>query len=323
MAKILFYAEQRDGELRKTAGELATIANRLAKESGGEAVGMVIGSNIADCANGLGQFGAPKAVTFNDDRLAAYSTTAYAQAVKKAIDSEQPDVVLFAASAVGRDLAPAVAGLAGTGVSTDCTSIGYEAEQLSIQRPAFAGKVLLNIGIDSGTGFVSMRPNSYPIVENPTTISVVELDAGLDDSTFSTRVTDFAASAATRPELTEAEIIVSGGRGMGGSEQYEVIEKMADTLGAAVGASRASVDAGWRPHSDQVGQTGKTVSPSLYIACGISGAIQHLAGMSSSKVIVAVNKDAEAPIFKAATYGIVGDLFDVVPVLDEELKKIL
>ncbi|NQT96679.1 MAG: electron transfer flavoprotein subunit alpha/FixB family protein [Candidatus Marinimicrobia bacterium] len=323
MAKILFFAEQRNGELRKTAAELATIAQRLAAKTGGTASAVLIGPDTHSCAEGLGQFGVKQATLITDSNLANYSTTAYALAVHKLIDKINPDLVLFTASATGRDLSPAVAGLAGNQVYSDCTQIDFVGSTLKVQRPVFAGKTLMNIAIDNKIAFVSLRPNSYPIKENACAISVDEFDPGLDEGAFTARVTEFKTSEATRPELTEADIIVSGGRGMGGPENFAGIEALADTLGAAVGASRAAVDAGWRPHSDQVGQTGKTVSPKLYIACGISGAIQHLAGMSSSKIIVAVNKDAEAPIFKAATYGIVGDLFAITPVLDAELKKIL
>ncbi len=323
MATILFFAEQRNGKLRKTAGELATIAKRLADQSSGEVIGIIIGPDAAGCAGDLGQFGVKSARIFTDSNLANYSTTAYAKTIHSLIEHIHPDVVLFAASATGRDLAPAVAGLAGKSVYTDCTQIDYAGSILKIQRPVFAGRALMNIAIDDTTAFLSMRPNSYPIVESAAETVIEEIDAGLDQSAYAVKVTEFKTSSATRPELTEADIIVSGGRGMGGPENYNIIEALADTLGAAVGASRAAVDAGWRPHGDQVGQTGKTVSPKLYIACGISGAIQHLAGMSSSKIIVAINKDAEAPIFKSATYGIVGDLFTVTPVLDSEIKKIL
>ncbi len=323
MGKILFLAEQRDGELRKTAGELATVALRLAGESGGEAVGLVIGLEAVNCAAQLGQYGIGQVFVITDAKLANYSTTAFAKCTYDLIKNIQPQAVLFAASATGRDLAPAVAGIAGKSVATDCTRVQFTDGKLTVQRPVYAGKALVNLAFDGELALVSLRPNSYAAVENPVSAAVEDFAPELGDSDFSAKVTEFSASEATRPELTEAEVIVSGGRGMGGPDNYTVIEALADTLGAAVGASRAAVDAGWRPHSDQVGQTGKTVAPSLYIACGISGAIQHLAGMSSSKVIVAINKDAEAPIFKAATYGIVGDLFEVVPALDSELKKIL
>ncbi len=323
MGTILFFAEQRNGKLRKTAGELATIAIRLASDSGSEAIGVIVSPTANSFADELGKFGIGNVRVITDPKLENYSSTGYAGALHKLIQNLQPSVVLFAASSTGRDLAPAVAGLAGSAVYTDCTQISFDGTTVQIQRPVFSGKVLLNSEVANETAFVSMRPNCYPVVENQVEVSIDEFDPALDDGDFAAQVIDFKASEATRPELTEADIIVSGGRGMGGSEQYATIETLADTLGAAVGASRASVDAGWRPHSDQVGQTGKTVSPNLYIACGISGAIQHLAGMSSSKVIVAVNKDAEAPIFKSATYGIVGDLFEVVPALDEEIKKLL
>ena len=323
MATILFFAEQNNGELRKTAGELATVAQRLATNTGGNASAVLIGSDSRSCAEGLGQFGVKQATIITESNLTNYSTTAYAQAVHKLIDKINPDLVLFTASATGRDLSPAVAGLAGSRVYTDCTQIDFEGSTLKVQRPVFAGRALMNIAVDNKITFVSLRPNSYPIKETSCTISVDEFDPGLDEGAFAAQVTEFKTSDATRPELTEADIIVSGGRGVGSPEKFSVIETLADTLGASIGASRAAVDAGWRPHSDQVGQTGKTVSPKLYIACGISGAIQHLAGMSSSKIIVAINKDAEAPIFKTATYGIVGDLFAVTPVLDAELKKIL
>lgn len=323
MSTILFFAEHRDSELRKTVAELASVAAQLAGKTGGEACGIMVGPGSSELAPQLGKFGISRVITINADHLAAYSTTAYARAVTNLISSRQPRVLLFTASSTGRDLAPAVAGLNRTCVYTDCTRIDLEDSDLILQRPVFAGKALLDIRDTASLAIVSLRPNSFPVREQDTTPVIEAFDSGISTADVQVKVTGFAPLAAARPELTEADIIVSGGRGMGGPDKFATIEALADTLEAAVGASRAVVDAGWRPHADQVGQTGKTVSPKLYIACGISGAIQHLAGMSSSKVIVAINKDPEAPIFKVATYGIVGDLFEVVPELDKELKKLL
>jgi electron transfer flavoprotein alpha subunit len=234
----------------------------------------------------------------------------------------KPAAVLFPASAIGRDLAPRVAARLGVGLAADCTALATDGGRLTATRPVFAGKALQTVAFTKSPAIASLRPKMFAAVNGQGTATVTPLTAGFDANGTRARVTGFARSAGGKVDLTEAEVIVSGGRGLKGPENFAMIEALAEALGGSVGASRAVVDAGWRPHGDQVGQTGKTVAPKLYIAVAISGAIQHLAGMSSSRCIVAINKDPEAPIFKVADYGLVGDAFEVVPALTEAVKKL-
>jgi electron transfer flavoprotein alpha subunit len=224
---------------------------------------------------------------------------------------------------MGKDLAPRVSGRLGAALAADCTALRFENGEIVATRPVYAGKALVDVKVTTPVRLFSLRPNVFTAAPGDGAPPTVETVAPvLSDADFASRVTSVKVSEG-RPDVTEAGIIVSGGRGLKAAEHFSLVEALADVLGAAVGASRAVVDAGWRPHDEQVGQTGKTVSPSLYIACGISGAVQHLAGMSSSKYIVAINKDKDAPIFQIADYGIAGDVFEVLPALTAELKKTL
>ncbi len=322
--KILAFAEQRGGKFKKVAFEVVHAAKKLAEEFGGESVALVIGKDIHDIAPQVGGYGIHKAIVAEDNRLEFYSTTAYSKIVAEVARSLSADVVIISASAMGKDLAPRVAAKLNAGMASDCIDIRRDGESLVATRPVYAGKALIDLVIKSPIGVFTLRPNVFsPGIPDATIASVDKLAVNLTNSDFSSKVTSVSVTKAGRPDLTEAEIIVSGGRGLGGPDNFKMIESCADVLGAAVGASRAVVDAGWRPHEDQVGQTGKTVSPSLYVAVAISGAIQHLAGMSSSKYIVAINKDKDAPIFQVADYGIVGDAFEIVPELTEQMKKVL
>jgi electron transfer flavoprotein alpha subunit len=253
--------------------------------------------------------------------LEPYTTDAHATAVAKAVKDNDASILLVAASSQGKDLSAALVGKLATGMATDCTDVKIADGKLLAVRPMYAGKCFGEVVVSGTPQMASLRPNVFPLVENAKAAAVTKFDAGLGDA--KTKVVDVQKEASGKIDVSEANIIVSGGRGMKGPEHFALLEELAGVLGAAVGASRAAVDAGWRPQSDQVGQTGKVVSPNLYIACGISGAIQHLAGMSSSKFIVAVNKDAEAPIFQKADYGVVDDLFKIVPELTKECKKLL
>ncbi len=244
-------------------------------------------------------------------------------AVAKIVKENDPAILLLGASTQGKDLSGRLVGKLATGLATDCTDVKIADGKLLAIRPMYAGKCFGEIAIASFPQMASLRPNVFPATENPKAGAVVKFDPALDAGQLKTKVLEVQKDASGKMDLTEANIIVSGGRGMKGPEGYAILEELAAVLGATVGASRAAVDAGWRPQSDQVGQTGKIVSANLYIACGISGAIQHLAGMSSSKFIVAINKDAEAPIFAKADYGIVDDLFKVVPEFTKECKKLL
>jgi len=319
-------AEQRDGEIRKITYEIISEGRRLADALGQDLTVLLLGSNIKEKAAGLGNYGADKVLVADDPRLAVYTTDAYATVISELVKADDPAILLLGASAEGKDLSSRVSGKLGVGMAQDCTDFKVEDGNLVATRPIYAGKAYARVTFEnSWPQMATARPKVMDINEPDTSKSAEVLDAtvSLDDAALKTRVVDILKDESGKVDLTEADKIVSGGRGMKGPENYKILEDLADLIGATVGASRSAVDAGWRPHSDQVGQTGKVVSPGLYIACGISGAIQHLAGMSTSKVIVAINKDADAPIFQKADYGVVGDLFDVVPALTEEVKKYL
>ena len=313
--KILVFAEHREGELRKIAYENIS----LAKQLGQPFEVAVIGADVKGLSEELGKYGAEKVVFYKNNDLNAYTPDGYAKILADAVKNQGADVLLMGATALGKDLGPRVAARLNAAMATDCTKVKVEGDDLKIVRPMYAGKVLATIRLTSAVKVVTVRPNVYSAQEAPASANVEEQN--VDAGGFKTVVKEIISGAKGKLDVTEADIIVSGGRGMQGPENWHLIEGLAELFGAATGASRAAVDAGWRPHDEQVGQTGKTVSPSLYVAVGISGAIQHLAGMSSSKYIVAINKDPEAPIFKVADYGIVADLFDVVPRMIEEMKS--
>ncbi|MEX1139923.1 MAG: electron transfer flavoprotein subunit alpha/FixB family protein [Bacteroidota bacterium] len=320
---ILAFAEQRDNTFKKTAFEIVTAAKKLAESSGAEVVGIVVGDKVKSIAPALGTYGVARVIAVEDPKLSQYSSTAYAAIVANVAKKIGADVVLFPATAMGKDLAPRVAVKLDGGLAADCTALRWENSELLATRPVYAGKALIDVKMNSKCKVFTLRPNVFTAVAvGEASAQVEEHTADLGDAEYSTQVKEIAQSSG-KIDVAEAEIIVSGGRGLKGPEHFKLIEELAEVLGAAVGASRAVVDAGWRPHDEQVGQTGKTVSPSLYIAVGISGAIQHLAGMSSSKYIVAINKDKDAPIFQVADYGIVGDAFEILPALTQEARKLL
>jgi len=319
---ILAFAEQREGKFKKSAFEVVSAAKRLAGELNGTVVTLVIGSGVQAIAAELGGYGAVRVLAADDARLQYYSTTAYAALVAEAARREKASIILLPASQMGKDLAPRVGAKLSAGIASDCTALAVNGGTIVATRPVYAGKALIDVTVTSDVKIFSLRPNVFTAVPvSGGTATVESFPVSLTDADFAVRATGVKV-AVGRPDVTEATIVVSGGRGVKAPEHFTLIEQLADSLGGAVGASRAVVDAGWRSHEEQVGQTGKTVSPTLYIACGISGAIQHLAGMSSSKYIVAINKDKDAPIFQVADYGIVGDLFEVVPALTTELKKL-
>jgi electron transfer flavoprotein alpha subunit len=300
-------------------------AGRLKDALGGSVVAVVLGSGVKEKAASLGAYGADKVLAGDSELLARYNSDAYAKTLANAVKNVGPTLVLLSASSLGRDLAPNLAGALKAPMASDCTALKIEDGKVHAVRPVYAGKSITTVVFDKTPAIVTLRPKVFQAAEpaEGKTAEVEDLPVTVSAGDLKSVVREVVKAAGRKVDLTEADIIISGGRGMKGPENYNVIESLAETLGGAVGASRAAVDAGWRPHDDQVGQTGKTVSPQLYIACGISGAIQHLAGMSSSKCIVAINKDEDAPIFQVADYGIVGDLFEVVPVLNEELQKVV
>ena len=319
-------AEQRDGEIRKVTFEIVSEGRRLADALGQELTVVLLGSNIKDKAAELGHYGADKILVADDVRLEPYTTDAYVSVISELVKANDPAILLIGASVQGKDLSARLSASLDVGMAQDCTAFSVEDGNLIATRPIYAGKAYTKVGFEnSWPQMATARPNVMDINEPDTSRSAEILDASftLEDSVLKTKVIDVLKDESGKLDLTEADKIVSGGRGMKGPDEFKILEELADLIGATVGASRSAVDAGWRPHSDQVGQTGKVVSPNLYIACGISGAIQHLAGMSTSKVIAAINKDSDAPIFQKADYGVVGDLFDVVPALTEEVKKYL
>ncbi|MEW5798503.1 MAG: electron transfer flavoprotein subunit alpha/FixB family protein [Bacteroidota bacterium] len=321
--KILAFAEQRNGQFKKVAFEVVKAAKTVADQLHAEVVALVVGNNITSIAGQLGGYGASKVVVVEDAKLELYSTTAYAKVIADIAKTESAEVLLLPASAMGKDVAPRVAVKLNAGLAVDCTALSVNGGTITATRPVYAGKGLVDVAIKTQTKIFSLRPNVFT-AGNPSgaTAAIEAKKVGLNDDDFSVAVKEVRQSSGKK-DVAEADIIVSGGRGLKGPENFKLIEDLAGSLNAAVGASRAVVDAGWRPHDEQVGQTGKTVSPSLYVAVAISGAVQHLAGMSSSKYIVAINKDKDAPIFTVADYGIVGDAFEVVPALTTEIKKLL
>ncbi len=324
MAKgVWIVAEQRDGAFRKISFELASTARKLADQLGEEVCAVLCGSGIEGIAGQLGKYGVDKVFVADHPSLEPYTTDAHALAVAKAVKENDPAILLLGASTQGKDLSGRLTGKLATGLATDCTDVKIADGRLLAVRPMYAGKCFGEVAVSSFPQMATLRPNVFAVAENPKAAAVVKFDPGLDAGQLKTKVLEVQKDTSGKVDLTEANIIVSGGRGMKGPEGYAILEELAAVLGATVGASRAAVDAGWRPQADQVGQTGKVVSPNLYIACGISGAIQHLAGMSSSKFIVAINKDAEAPIFAKADYGVVDDLFKVVPEFTKECRKLL
>jgi electron transfer flavoprotein alpha subunit len=321
--KILAFAEQRDNKLKKSAFEVVRTARSIADQIDGEVIALVIGDQIQAVAGTLGGFGATKVIAVQQSKLGKYSSTAYAKVIAETAKKENAEIILFSATAMGKDSAPRVAVKLDAGLASDCIALKVDSGDIVATRPVYAGKALMDIKINSTVKVFTLRPNVFPAGTSTGSSSTVEVvDIPLDESDFASLVTE-TTQASGKIDVAEADIIVSGGRGMKGPENFKMIEDLAGVLGGAVGASRAVVDAGWRPHNEQVGQTGKTVSPSLYIAVAISGAIQHIAGMSSSKYIVAINKDKDAPIFQIADYGIVADAFDIVPALTLETKKLL
>lgn len=317
--KILAVLEQREGKLKKVSFEAASLAVKLAKELNIEVEAVAVGSDINDLSD-ISKSGISKITLLKNSDLFNYSSTGYSEVISSYANQINADYLIFGNTALGNDLAPRIAVKLNAGCVVDCTHIDVTSGEIIATRPVYAGKANIKLKLTSDKKVFTIRPNIFKAdFSNPVEpeISVKEVS----DLNLKTRVISFKKSEG-KLDVAEADIIVSGGRGMKSPENFKLIEDLAEVLGAAVGASRAVVDAGWRPHREQVGQTGKTVSPSLYIACGISGAIQHLAGMSSSKYIVAINKDKDAPIFSVADYGIAGDALEILPVLTEEIKKI-
>jgi electron transfer flavoprotein alpha subunit len=321
MPNIAVFIEQRAGQIKKVAWQMLSEARKLTEAHGGEVWGVLLGPAEGDALAQAGQHGAHKLFSAESADFERYDSELWTQAMAAFVAEQKPDVVLVGSTALGKDLAPRLAARLKAACISDAVGLSWE-DGLVVRRPVFAGKCYADVTAAGEVAIVGIRPNAFAVEEHDGAAEAVAFSPGLDAGAAKARVSAVETSAAGQVSLIEAEIVVSGGRGIKGPENYEMIEKLAEAFGAAAGASRAIVDAGWVDYSHQVGQTGKTVAPNLYVACGISGAIQHLAGMSSSKCIVAINKDAAAPIFKVADFGIAGDLFQVVPALAEAVQEI-
>ncbi|MFD7944434.1 electron transfer flavoprotein subunit alpha/FixB family protein [Streptomyces sp. NPDC059744] len=316
MAEVLVYVDHVDGAVRKPTLELLTLARRV-----GEPVAVALGAGAEATASVLGEHGAVRVLAVDAPEFADYLVVPKVDALQAAVEAVSPVAVLVPSSAEGKEIAARLAVRIGSGIITDAVDLEAGEQGPVATQSAFAASFTTKSRVSRGVPVITVKPNSAPVEAAPAAGAVQALSVSFSAQATGTKVLSRTPRESTgRPELTEAAIVVSGGRGVNGAENFAIIEALADALGAAVGASRAAVDAGWYPHSNQVGQTGKSVSPQLYIASGISGAIQHRAGMQTSKTIVAINKDSEAPIFDLVDYGVVGDLFQVVPQLTDEVN---
>jgi len=323
MANILAFAEARNGELRKVALEAVTAARKLADSTGGEVHALLVGEpGIAQKAEQLGKYGADVVIVAEHQGFANYNPEATAELAADRLKAGGYRAAIFATSAQGRDLAPRIAARCAAGIVTDVTGVELNGDKLTVKHPMNIGKVIATVTLEGSPAIVSLRPNTFSPAENPKEGRVEQVQAPGDPAAARVVVKEVIAGAGGKLDLAEAPVIVAGGRGLKAAENFKLVEDLADAFGnAAVGATRAVTDDGWRPHSDQIGQTGRLVSPELYVAVGISGAVQHLAGMRTSRTIVAINKDKEAPIFKIADYGIVGDVFEIVPALTAAVRE--
>ncbi|MBO1580776.1 MULTISPECIES: electron transfer flavoprotein subunit alpha [Bacillus] len=318
--KVLVMGEVRDGSLRNVSFEAVAAAKTIAE--GGEVVGLLVGESIASLANELIHYGADRVVTVENDKLKSYTSDGYAQAFLAVYAEEKPEGIVFGHTALGKDLSPKLAAKLEAGLVSDVTALEVTGGNVVFTRPIYSGKAFEKKIVTDGILFATVRPNNITPLEKDEARTGDVSSITVDVKDLRTIIQDVVRKTAEGVDLSEAKVIIAGGRGVKSEDGFKPLKELADVLGGAVGASRGACDAEYCDYSLQIGQTGKVVTPDLYIACGISGAIQHLAGMSNSKVIVAINKDPEASIFKVADYGIVGDLFEVVPLLTEEFKKL-
>ncbi|MEA2626024.1 MAG: electron transfer flavoprotein alpha subunit [Candidatus Binatota bacterium] len=320
MGDVLVFAEHQKGKFPKTTLVSVAAGREAAQKTGGACHAVVLGKNVDAVANELAGYGVKTVYAVDDDALEHYVADAYTEALAEVVKQKGIDLVVATSTAVGKDLLPRLAAKLGAGMASDVTAFH---EDGTMERPMYAGNAIATIQIEGSPKVVSVRGTAFDAAKKEGQAQVEKLSVSLDPSRLKTKFVDFNETKSDRPVLTEARIVVSGGRGLKNGENFQTyLEPLCEVLGAAMGASRAAVDAGFVPNDLQVGQTGKVVAPTLYVAVGISGAIQHLAGMKDSKVIVAINKDGEAPIFSVADYGLVADLFKAVPELTEELKKL-
>ncbi|WP_281658308.1 electron transfer flavoprotein subunit alpha/FixB family protein [Halobacillus sp. Cin3] len=318
--KVLVIGESREGSLRNVTFEAIAAANLVS--DGGEVVGVLCGDgDLKGMAQEMVYYGAARVITVSNPELKTYTSDGYAQAVQQVIDDESPEGIIMGHTAIGKDLTPKLASRLESGLISDATEVVVEGGDIVFTRPIYSGKAFEKKKITDGLIFATIRPNNIPSLNRDDSLTGTVSEKEVQISNIRTIIKEVLKKSSDGVDLSEAKVIVAGGRGVKSAEGFEPLEKLAEALGGTVGASRGACDAGYCDYSLQIGQTGKVVTPDLYIACGISGAIQHLAGMSNSKVIVAVNKDPEANIFNVADYGIVGDLFDVIPKLTEEIKQ--
>ncbi len=315
---VVAITEQRDGTLRKVSYEAVSEGRRIADALGTSLTAVIAGAGVGALAEELKAYGPDRVVVLDDPGLAEYRTDAYTNVVSAVLKTIDPAVVILGATVQGKDLGARLAARLDAGLAMDCTAVSSAGGAIVCTRPMFGGKLFADVQLQGTPQLIAVRPNVMAIAKAPREAAVETPAVELGE--VRTAVVDKLMESGGKVELTEADVIVSGGRGTGGN--FTPVEDLAAALNGAVGASRSAVDEGWRKHGDQVGQTGKVVSPALYIACGISGAIQHLAGMSTSKAIVAINKDAEAPIFAKADFGVVGDMFQILPAVAEAVKKL-
>ncbi len=320
---VFVWIDQYNGQVDSIAWETVGVGRRVADDLGGQLVALVLGEGVSALAEQAIEYGADSAVVANDASLKTYRLEAYAAVITKVAQEQEPAVLIMGASNAGLELSAYIAAKLGVGLAADVTEVTVEGGNMVVIRPALSGNVMAKVTFGQARpAMVTVRRRVFPMPEADTARSgdISTVEAVLAEADIATKAEGFEA-AVGQVSLADAKIIVSGGRGVAGPEGFAPVKALAEVMGGAMGASRAAVDAGWIPYAHQVGQTGKTVQPDLYVACGISGAIQHLAGMKTSKLIVAINKDPDAPIFKYAHYGIVGDLFKYVPALAEEFKQ--
>lgn len=323
---IWIFIEHSNGKIRKVSLEVLSQGRKIADQTGESLVAVIAGEGIGGFAKEVAEYGADQVYLLDSPQLAQYTTGAYTSALNKLIREQEPLAFLMGHTGLGKDLAPRLAQRLGVGLASDILDIEVDPEKfLVFKRPVYTGSAFSTVETTSRPVLATVRAKSFLVADpDPSRqAEVIEAPVNIDPADLKVILKEVAIAASSRPALTEADIVVSGGRGMKGPENFAILEELADVVGGAVGASRAACDSGWIANGFQVGQTGSIVAPTIYIACGISGAIQHLAGMNASKVIIAINKDPEANIFNVADYGIVGDLFEVVPLLTQEFKQLV
>lgn len=321
MSKVLVLAESREGSLRNVSFEAIAAGKKIS--GGGEVVAVLLGDAAGEQAAELGAFGADRVITVEHPHLKQYTSDGYGQALMAVIEQESPEAIVFGHTALGKDLSPKIAAKLQVGLVSDVTDIEGEGDDAIFIRPIYSGKAFEKVKLKDDVKFITVRPNNIAPLAKEEGKSADVSSLSVDITNLRTIIKEVVRKSTDGVDLSEAKVVVAGGRGVKSAEGFAPLKELADLLGGAVGASRGACDADYVDYSLQIGQTGKVVTPDLYIAAGISGAIQHLAGMSNSKVIVAINKDPEASIFKVADYGIVGDLFEVIPMLTEEFRAVL